>query len=124
MAWRGRARQGEEKMDTKRGAKVGAVLLISMPSFVLGMHVEAYFFGSVHIYHNLDEGTDLNHGQVYLDVTFPHGVAFYGLKFPGGHYWPDDRKPRWVEILPDGREKIWIDRFEMEGIDQLGPEFQ
>ena len=104
--------------------KVFLCFTLALWSFLAGLSVQNYYFGSVRIYHNLDDGTDLNHGQVYVDVHFPHGIAFYSLRFPGGSYWPDQSKPRWVEILPGGREKIWIDHFEIEAIDQVGPEFQ
>lgn len=98
--------------------------MLAIWSFTAGNYVHEYRHGSVQIYHGVDEGTDLNHGQVYVDFNFPHGIAFLALKFPGGHYWPDDSKPRWVEVLPDGRQKVWIDHFQVEAIDQLAPEFQ
>jgi hypothetical protein len=98
--------------------------ILCLVSFSAGVQIHAYFRGDIRIFHQLDEGTDLNHGQVWLDVTFPHGVAFYYLKFPDGNYWPDDKKPRWVEILPDGRGKTWIDHIELEAGDQVSSEFQ
>lgn len=32
-------------------------------SFNAGMYVQEYRHGSITLYHNIDEGTELNHGQ-------------------------------------------------------------
>ena len=41
----------------------------------VGYDMHANWHGDVRIFHNVDEGTALNHGQLSVDVTLPSGVV-------------------------------------------------
>lgn len=90
------------------------LVAVALNSFWTGTWVQEYRHGSVTLYHNVDEGTELNHGQPSLEIKFPRGVAFNQIRAPGGDWYPDPMRARWVEILPDGREKNWLDRLTLD----------
>lgn len=80
-----------------------------------GMWLHEYLYGEVRVFTNMEiPGDKLNRGQKTIDVMFPHDLKPNYLMMPGHRIYPDDNIPRWVEILPGGAQKTWIDRLSFE----------
>jgi hypothetical protein len=78
--------------------------------FNVGMWTQTYEHGSVRMWHNIDDGTPLNHGQISFDVELPHGQKFKGFGGCGPRLYSED-----------GGKTVWWNRIGCE-IEKYNPD--
>lgn len=85
-------------------------------AFCAGSWWQQYQYGEVRVFSNVAiPGDPLNYGQKTIDIKFPHDLKVRYIKLPyaKGTY-PDEDRPRWVEVLPGGQQKLWLDSLSFE----------
>ena len=91
-------------------------------AFAAGSWYHEYEYGEVRMFKNVViAGDPMNHGQSSIDIKFPASIRPGYVWLPSGDIYPDDSKPRWVEILPDGEQKTWLDRLSLYVADDNCP---
>lgn len=97
--------------------RIGRIIAIAVGlglAYLGGWQHHAHNRGEVRLFWNQDDGGPLNRGQNSLSIKFPSGVTPDHIRLPDGHIYPDPAKPRWLEVLADGKKKTWLDGFEVE----------
>jgi len=70
---------------------IAADILFFVIGIVSTLAIYPYLCPTTKIYHNIDEHTTFNHGQITIDVDLPPGVKFTSFG-DCGPYWKDDGK--------------------------------
>lgn len=92
-------------------------------AFGAGSWWHQYQYGEVRVFTNVEiPGDKDNRGQKTIDIAFPAALKPRYIWLPNGEIYPDDGKPRWVEVLPSGKEKRWLDRLSFEIADRPRPD--
>lgn len=87
--------------------------------FSAGSWDHAQRYGEIRVFTNIEiPGDELNRGQRTIDITFPSALRPKYIWLPNGDIYPDDGKLRWIEVMPDGTEKTWLDRLSFEIADR------
>lgn len=90
--------------------------MVALLGFTAGSWTQEHYRGSVHVYHMMDVGTPLNHGQAVIDITLPSGVLFAGFGSCGPNIWHyKDKKLTWNEL------NVQIEKWDGEGFVKAEP---